>query len=819
LERLRDVAREDVRNAIRRLLTTDGWFTDLTALERNAQAFKLLAPAASITAVTSLEHLLSQCSIDDLRTGLAREARRAIVDTLDCLALRTETFRGAAACLLLLAEAENEAWDNNATGVFLGLFHWRHPEIPASFDIRADVLAEAAQSDHDERRRIIALACGQALSERRAVRLHTPEGCDLPQDRFGATWGDAHRYASRILDILGTLQKDRTVSVVEAAVRSLLLSVASLVDLSVSLEGANALATKTFGLLAELGNEAGTAQLKADVRSALERSEHRLRTRWLKTPELETRAGPVLQALEKVRLESLSLDSLQDRLWRWVGPGSWRDVHQVGNRAAAEAGLEKLATDLVEAPENLGAHMDWLTGDEAKGAIQLLRRIGQHVGDGETLDTLLSKTEGPYWPSSFSAYLYGWYQCDRSRAEATLDGLIDSRPELGSGLIAAICELPTTTSTVERLSRLLRTGTMARAAFSHHLALRLRWSELAAEEVRQLLEALDDGTPEVRQSLLVAFVDQHERGRGAGLTAELRQLAWSYLRSTIGARGPAHFHYWDALAANLAEGEPDQLIATLDEVFAADEVKRSEHLSLQYELPQVWEVLKDRHRAALFDIALRHAMAPHSSPWLDGTLAELIEPERDRQIVLHLAQEYGAEAARAFSLALDADKTGFWSLAREIVRRWGDDDVVTERLLGGVTSGTWSGSALDVIEARIEEATQMRTDNHPSVRAWAEQVISELEHWRRRTQREDQEGWLWDSRVRRVEMEQLLRSGNTPERLWAIGRLLEDAPEHRVRELISPEDILEALPRLPQLDELTRNKWELYARHHLGRHH
>ena len=58
----------------------------------------------------------------------------------------------------------------------------------------------------------------------------------------------------------------------------------------------------------------------------------------------------------------------------------------------------------------------------------------------------------------------------------------------------------------------------------------------------------------------------------------------------------------------------------------------------------------------------------------------------------------------------------------------------------------------------------------------------------------------------------MLARKDSPERLWAIGRLLEDAPLDRVRELLTRTDVLDALPKLQHLDEGTRSKWEQWAR-------
>jgi hypothetical protein len=96
---------------------------------------------------------------------------------------------------------------------------------------------------------------------------------------------------------------------------------------------------------------------------------------------------------------------------------------------------------------------------------------------------------------------------------------------------------------------------------------------------------------------------------------------------------------------------------------------------------------------------------------------------------------------------------------------------------------------------------------------WALEAESKLRSWLEHAQREDREEWIWDYRIPRAGLERMLKDRDSPERLWAIGRLLQDAPKERVLELLTPAEILDALPKLDQLDERTRQMWQAYARH------
>jgi len=820
LERVRDLWTDDVRSAVERLFASGKWFADLGNLASHVRVLEILAPAAPGAALRRVQEVFSSCQVDDLRSGLTGEARNALVRTLDRLTLRNDTFAGAAECLLLLAEGEGARSESAASTIFLQLFHWKHPELPASYQRRGAILAAGASSASAERRRIIALACGKAFSPRWTFQLHASHGVDLPEDCFASRWADALQYAGQVRDVLQRLSFDLDPIVACAAKEAYLAVFREFVEIAARADASEQFAARSFQLLRDLAETATSSRERVEAQSALARAQHWLRTRWLEIPQAEERIRLLLKAADTLHRQLLGTDELDDRLWRWVGPGRWRSLRYRRVDAEVEEALNRLAADFVSAPGEFARRLEWLTGDEAKGAPRLMRRIGATDRGGPLYIDLVRSPSGPYWTSAFSVYLFGWAQNDPAAAYAALDALIDTRRDLGIGLLAATCELHAAdigNATVDRLRRLLAARTIDRTTFAHELALRLRWSGLPADAAQRLLETLDDSTSEVRRSLLIAFVDLHDQG--AGLTPALRRLAWSYLRSTADDLDETFLHSWDALAATLAQDEDDKLLALLDEVFAEMRTRRSQHLSLEYDLPQVWETLKEKRRATLLEMVLRHALAPGTSPWIDTTLETLIEPDRDGDILSSLIERYGLEAARAVALAVDVGKPGFWILVREIMARSGGDELVAERLSVAVTSGTWSGSAISVIDERLEEVARLTKDPNPSVQTWAGRVVSELQEWRRRAQREEEEDWLWDFRIRRVEMETMLRSGSVPERLWAIGRLLEDAPITRVLELLRPEEILEALPKLPQLDESTRAKWEGWARQHAGPRH
>ena len=89
--------------------------------------FFSLSLADPPAAVRALERTIGKASREELlQFG---QGRRDVIWALENMALHGDLFRPAAELLLALAEAENETWSNNASGVFAGLFSLGYGEV------------------------------------------------------------------------------------------------------------------------------------------------------------------------------------------------------------------------------------------------------------------------------------------------------------------------------------------------------------------------------------------------------------------------------------------------------------------------------------------------------------------------------------------------------------------------------------------------------------------------------------------------------------------------------------------------------------------
>ncbi len=810
LDRLARIRQPAVEETIRRLL--EKWCGDFDALVRNAERIQVLAPAVPAVAVHCIEGCLDAVPAATIRATLRDRERRAVVWALHDLVFRSETFQRAARLLLVLAEAENETYANNATGLFASLFSWKRPQITVSLSARLAVLEEGLRSSSPARRKAVAEAAGRSFAEQEAFTHHQPRGGRLPEPEYRpATWQEVGDYARGILDVLAQLLEDPVASVRAAAQNSLVAIWAPLVETTLRVEpGPGRLPEVTeqaLRMLAELGRSVDNAGARSKIVSRLELLDERL------TGAIA--AGSVV-AREMARRsrelrEELVTASFRDKLWWWIGPPSWKQRRRGPDGKEFAAALSEIASAFLTDPRHFETHVDWLLSDDARRATDLLRLLGSKDRRRALLATLLAHSHRPVWPQRFAAYVAGWAEIDPPGASAELGRLIEMHPGLAEGLLRGLASLPYTPETVVHALMLLDRSGLARAQFANLIAWLLPWPKMSPEEAEHVLSAIDDETPAVRQALLAAFgIRIHH---GAELSPSLRALAWEFLASSFWtSEGVGYRLDWDDVAAQLGQKEPKRLLAVLERL-ASDRPPTEEHRLLWHqELPLVWETLVAADRTGLLRLLLRLALRPGAPSEIEWTLSELIIPERDRRDLIEFAREHGVEAARMIGSNIDPDRVGFWEVAQDLLAEWGHDDRLAERLAGRLLSGEWRGSPLPLIAERLQRARALGQSQNPRVAVWAQQAVSTLAEWRRHAERDETEDWIWDYRIRRAELEEMVKRPDSPEWVWAIGRLLKYAPRERVLELLSPEEILDALPRIEDLDERTREIWESWAR-------
>lgn len=210
---------EAASHILKKLFSRNGPFENDEFIKtiEGANFFLALTEAVPKLALEYLKKTIGNWTKEELlefKTG-----RREIVWALEKIAIWKELFLDAARLLLKLAEAENETWSNNATGVFVGLFTLAPKPIApteASPQERFIILEESIQCKSKERRLIALRACGEALEPiSNTFRLAGAEYQGLrkePNLWMPKTWGEIFSSYRRVWqfldDALDKLEED-----------------------------------------------------------------------------------------------------------------------------------------------------------------------------------------------------------------------------------------------------------------------------------------------------------------------------------------------------------------------------------------------------------------------------------------------------------------------------------------------------------------------------------------------------------------------------------------------------------------------------------
>jgi hypothetical protein len=179
-------------------------------------------PQAGLSALQRILEHLPRDQLLELKAG-----RRHIVWALEKLAWLPETFVGAARLLLSLAEAENEEWGNNATGIWIGLFgtHLGATAVPALE--RHKLVEEALESSSRERQLLAVDAIGRIFSvhEIRTASGEHQSGRVVPPEWHPRNWQEDKEVRLSGLRLLD-LALDSIAQAVREAAKKVLLDAA-----------------------------------------------------------------------------------------------------------------------------------------------------------------------------------------------------------------------------------------------------------------------------------------------------------------------------------------------------------------------------------------------------------------------------------------------------------------------------------------------------------------------------------------------------------------------------------------------------------------
>jgi hypothetical protein len=674
----------------------------------------------------------------------------------------------------------------------------------------------------------VARAAGKAIGHDEFFLLHqSPLSLPPEEPARLPTWGDVWDFHETILGILRGLSKDQEVAVREVAFSALLDGVRESLHISVLRDGLDNLAHTSFDALREVAASQLSLAQVVELRSALELIRNDFELKKEGTAEGgESHEGVRLIGQRLLEIErSLQDDSFSGRLKRWVGPRSRGDQNAddeaiiKGEPAPSGRGINELAESLCGDPSLLTSNqLEWLLTEEAVYAPELFLALGASDST-RTLESLARERALKLGGDRlFGFYVAGRAQADRSSAEEILDSMRTDDPANVRAILAAASLIPGDERNVRRFLRLLGTRAVRPAEALGVVRFGGWIRSVSVEDLARLLRELDDESPEVTNALLDLLGVWILFNRNRGIPKELCERIWALLSRSTVIPNRALASSWDRLAEALAQASPERFLALL-EIHAAHTPEDSKGpIDFLQDHARFWKPLFRLNREGVLRTLLSLNSKEESPPfWVHWCLHQFVKPETDGAILRTFASETGEPGGVAIADVIDGGTKEFWSIAATLIAEFPENRRITSRLTSAVGStGVVGGSFVPTLRQRLEGAASLIGHSHPKVSQWAREVVDWLEDWIRSEEKEDQERYIWDYRVSRRQLEGLLQKKDSPDRLWAIQRILKRAPWKEALELLSADDIREGLERT-ELPEDIRKVLEEYLRHWRGR--
>jgi hypothetical protein len=792
LRRLCEMQGPEIEGFWDELFSSDGPLGNLKSALDRTHILNLVSGATPLRALKLLEKGLINTSREE-RLAISGEARRELMWALDQLLFREKTSRGALTLVWLLSEAENESYGNNATGVLEECLHPLHGQMPLPLDQRIEALKEFISDKASKEGKIVAIkAAGEALSRGTSFMVRHSTG-PAPLDSMPEfTYGEFYDYARDLLDILISAATDADSDVAAAALKALPSLTAEC-----GIQGRPQDAIVRFQTLVDWALKGKPGLEVASLFDALNHVHHVFSDSLNKPDYPNDRKEELKRFIDelaglKIRLEK---GAFLVRLKRWAGSWTMEDDEDVSVKGRyitrCEQALEKLAEEVVKNPHLLSSQViSWLVSDSAQKSHTFFFYLGLKDTNGLFLHLIEEVGQKLVGSVAFSAYWGGWARRDRRSAEEHLEELSASNAVTGKAIVQAIAWIGASQSAVDMIKTQLKARRVD--AFITGRLLRGPWiKDLTSDQFEELLKAIA-GDQFENASTAVHMVGswlhyKHSLHDGLG------NFAWCCLESNPPVQPPTGEWQFDQLAAELAKNDPERGFRLLEKLLLKEDNHQHWNPIDRYGRHRFWNVLyetdKERLLEALFKLCQTDPLHRFRVTW---SLKDLLDLEADGDLLTSYAKK-DEEIASIISESITSAKPGFWPIAFELVEEYPSNERIKSHLAAGIEQqgNVIPGPFSRFYEGRKAEVEQwLHNPKTPTaVRSWLREMADRL-----RQEISHQVVWEYDRDVN--ELRRHIDDKDSPERIWAIGRVLRYGNPEDWKKLLSVEDIQEALPQI-----------------------
>ena len=711
-----------------RLFAADWPLADLQSALRDPKLLHLVSGCEPERAATMISGGLQSMSVQE-RLAIDGERRRELMWAMEELLFREPTWAVALRCVALLAEAENERWGNNATGVFCECFVALHPQLPLPFGERTKVLREiTAEGQSSELRQLGVKAITSAFRGPGGTALRRSIGAEPLASRPRTTWDDVFDYHEALMDmLLGLAESDDEGTA--AAARNAIPRVLG----TYAREGRPETVVST---LENVTRKALSGELAVDVAEVADalRWARKAYERGITAAEEAGREEDRQRLQECAQQVSELIDLLEgadlsSRIKRWAGRWSHVDdseVQEGGERIYRyEKELRAAAKELLESPDEMTDELlGWLCSDKAQKAHVLLWWLGKQ-DKNRTFAARMEAAGGDRQRAvAFSSYFGGMARVDPDFVRRRLDGFTDAGGVCGAALVQATAYLPADETAVQRVEKLIASERVS-PAFAEGILVRGQWADpLTPTQFVRLLQAIHSDKIE-NIGAVMDFLGMWLH-MGKALEGDLAEFAWDCLEELAPTTTEERYDY-DRVASNLALSDSERAFRLFEALAFDSECWNPVERHVDHLL---WDALKGIDRRRAFRILIS-AVAGHEFVYmrLQDDVGELIEDQDDAQVLLELAKQ-DRRLALLVSKRISLEHPGFWTLAFQILEAYPGD----EQLIGALSMSIQYGQRVICgpmsahLEKRADEVDRvLSVPSTPSgVRSWLSRLATAL---------------------------------------------------------------------------------------------
>ncbi len=693
-----------------------------------AEFFLVLTEANPNKALVFLKNTIGTWAKDKLLKFTI--GRRHVISALEKIVMWKDLFSDGARLLLVLGEAENETYSNNASGVFAELFSPAYGQVApteAPPQERFPVLKEALESNSKERRILAIRACDKALESQHFVRTIGDESYGLkrgPQLWMPKTYGeifDSYRKVWNLLlgklDNLSSDEQSQAIDILlqRAGTLSLFPTLADMI-----IETVEELIRKPYANKNEI-----LAQIIRILRYMKKEMHKDIRQRWIQI---------------KDKLEGVDFASLMNR---YVGMVIMEDKYdEQGNRSdITQKRIEELAQKTIKNKELLNPELSWLVTKEAKNGYQFGYALGVKDETFSFLPTLLEAQRNA--GEDASIYFLGGYfrvifEKDEQIWEHHLDSLAEDRelsqsvPELvaRSGMTdhAALCVL--------NLARKKVIGPNSFRMFNYGGSVEDISEDIFNMWVELLLESPETTAISIAMELFYFYYIHYSSKHTMPKELALKILTHKSLfqKVDIKSRNQRDDYDWTEIGKVFLNLYPDRAMEIADIVLKnfgkEDTIITRFHSSSEDLLNEIAK----KHPIKMWNIIKKYLGPPidHRAygikGWIQGSNFLSLIPLKEIWSWVDQDIEKRARFLASFvPKTLHRDKEAV-CLVRELLIRYGEKDDVRGALSANFSSEFWWGPASIHYQKKKEGLLKFRQEkDNKNVKLWIDEYVSGLD--------------------------------------------------------------------------------------------